>query len=164
MNLVQTDHSHSSTAIYGLIPNGNKQCVDYSLQIPLPNTITTGPIMRDQFFSYYCSDYFPRIVRTGDIDLSHFVISGIFALSQKSQMLENACSALACIFLGKIRRDDQLLQYGLRIHNNAIQRLVHTMSHNPCNSHMEDIVYTCVIFQQIQVRSLIPFRRLLLVL
>lgn len=69
-------------------------------------------------------------------------------------MLETACSALACVFLGKIRHDEQLLQYGVRLYNQAIRHLVYAINHNAYGSYTEDIVYTCVIFQQVQVGNI----------
>jgi hypothetical protein len=118
----------------------------------LLQTIASGPMMRDQVFSLYLSGYFPqKMERTCDIDMSQFILSGIYALPQKSPMLERACSALSCVFLGKIYHNQQILQHGLRLYNQAIRQVAYAISRNAYN---DDIVYTCVIFQQIQVRSL----------
>jgi hypothetical protein len=118
---------------------------------PLQN-IVSGPMMRDQFLSFYLSNYFPqKMEQACNIDMSQFVISGIYALPQKSPMLEKACSALSCVFLGKIHHHQQILQHGLRLYTHAIRQLGNAMSRN---AFTDDIVYTCVIFQQIQVRRL----------
>lgn len=110
-------------------------------------------MMRHQVISSYCRDYFPRIKCTNDIDTSHFVFLSIFGLPQKSLMLETACSALGYIFQGRIRRDEHVLQYGVGLYNQAIRLLAHAISQKSDYASTEDIVYTCVIFQQVQVRS-----------
>lgn len=107
-------------------------------------------MMRNQLFSSYFSHYFPvETERTCNIDASQFVISGISGLPQKTAMLEKALSALSCVFLGKIHHDEHALQYGLRLYNHAMQDMSRTITRN---TYTDDIIYTCVVFQQIQVR------------
>jgi hypothetical protein len=144
---------HSSTAGYHFGPEVHKLGF-HLFQTQSFQDISSRPMMRDQIVSFYCSDFFPRTMRSGDIDLSRFVFSGIFARPHKSKMLEISCSALACVFLGKMRHDQRLLQYGVRLYNNAIGYLVRAMNQNHHDSYNEDIVYTCVVFQQVQVRYL----------
>jgi hypothetical protein len=69
-------------------------------------------------------------------------------------MLEMALSALACIFLGKIRHNEQFFQHGLQLYNRAIRHMSNIISGNVYNN---DMVYTSVVFQQLQVRSLLLF-------
>ena len=79
----------------------------------LPQTVTSGPMIRNQIFSSYLSAYFPRNKEHAcDIDMPQFIISSISVLPQKSSMLDKALSALSCVFLGKIRHDEQFLQHG----------------------------------------------------
>jgi hypothetical protein len=69
-------------------------------------------------------------------------------------MLDKALSALLCVFLGKIRHDEQFLQHVVQLYNHAIQCMSKAIRRN---AYADDIVYTGVIFQQIQVRSLSIF-------
>ncbi|KAJ5669442.1 hypothetical protein N7462_010512 [Penicillium macrosclerotiorum] len=115
----------------------------------LPQIVTPGQAKRDQVFSFYLSDYFPRMMeRTCDIDVSQYIIKGICALPRKSPMLEKAFSALSCVFLGSVHKDEHMLQHGVSLYNQAIQHLANAINRS---SYSDDVVYTCVIFQQIQV-------------
>ncbi|KAJ5973590.1 hypothetical protein N7481_010800 [Penicillium waksmanii] len=110
--------------------------------------ITPGPMKRDQFSSFYLKSYFPHTTGPGwDFDMTYSVFSTLFALPQKSQMLDIAFSALSCVFLGKNHSDQQILQYGLRLYNHAIQSMSKAISRK---DYSLDIVYTCIVFQQIQ--------------
>lgn len=83
------------------------------------------------------------------IDRLKFIILGICELPRKHIMLEKALSALSCIFLGKTHGDSLILQHGIQQYNHAIQHMLKSISHD---AYTDDIIYTCVIFQQIQVR------------
>lgn len=113
-------------------------------------------MMRYQVMSSYCTDYFPCTKITKDINPTHFVFMGIFALTKKSPMLETACSALAYIFQGRTHHDEHVFQHGVQLYNRAIRQLACAMSRKADTASTEDIVYTTVIFQQIQVRSQRP--------
>lgn len=65
-------------------------------------------------------------------------------------MLEKANSALSCVFLGKLHQDRPLLRYGLRLYNQAIQDMLNALRRK---AYSNDIVYTCMLFGQIEVRS-----------
>lgn len=110
---------------------------------------------RHQFVSYYLEIYFPHTKGLGcDFDMTYSFFSSIFALPQKSQMLETAFSALSCVFLGKAHSNQQILQHGLQLYNHAIRTMSREMNRKDYSA---DIVYTCVLFQQIQVKRLSPF-------
>ncbi|KAJ5591672.1 uncharacterized protein N7459_002041 [Penicillium hispanicum] len=120
----------------------------------LPPTISSSTMMRNQVISSYLRDCCPRqIGSTCNIDItqvSRGVISDIFALPQKSVILDNACAALSCIFLGKIYHDEPVLQYGIQLYNYAIAYMSNAISRK---AYSNDIVYTCAIFQQLQILS-----------
>ncbi|KAJ5162039.1 hypothetical protein N7492_007431 [Penicillium capsulatum] len=110
-------------------------------------------MMSSQIFASYLEQYFPRTFTPSalDLDSSYSIISGIYMLPQKTLMLEKALSALACSFLGKLHRDNTLLRYGLRIYNQAIQDLSKSLGRK---AYSDDIVYTCALFGQIEVRRI----------
>lgn len=72
-------------------------------------------------------------------------------LPQKSLMLQKATSALSCVFLGKIHRDQPVLQYGIGLYNEAIHEMSKTLNRKDYNP---DMIYTCALFEQIEVRNI----------
>ena len=106
-----------------------------------------------QLFASYLNDYFPSRVRpTGLLDMSYAILSGIYELPHKSSMLEKASSALSCVFLGKIHQDKALLRYGVGLYNQAIQEMLRALSRR---NYSDDIIYTCTLFGQTEVRSVV---------
>lgn len=71
-------------------------------------------------------------------------------LPQKSLMLQKATSALSCVFLGKLHRDKPVLRYGVSLYNEAIHEMSKTISRRDYSA---DLVYTCALFEQIEVRN-----------
>lgn len=65
-------------------------------------------------------------------------------------MLEKAISAISCIFLGKMDRNDNLLRHGLGLYNNAIKHMSTTLKRK---AYSEDVLYTSMIFQELEVKS-----------
>lgn len=63
-------------------------------------------------------------------------------------MLRKACSALSCVFLGKIHKDEPLLRYGIHLYNQAIYEMSKAIN---LKDNSADIIYTCAIFAQIEV-------------
>ncbi|KAJ5102054.1 hypothetical protein NUU61_004276 [Penicillium alfredii] len=115
--------------------------------------VTPGSMMSSQIFASYLEQYFPRTFAPSafDLDSSYSIISGIYMLPQKTLMLEKALSALACSFLGKVHRDHTLLRYGLRVYNQAIQDMSKALGRKTLSN---DIVYTCALFEKIEVRRI----------
>lgn len=63
-------------------------------------------------------------------------------------MLETAITAISCVYLGKIKNNSRVLRHGLQLYNQAIK----DMSSMICkNAYMDDIIYTSVIFQEMEV-------------
>ncbi|OJJ45127.1 hypothetical protein ASPZODRAFT_27137 [Penicilliopsis zonata CBS 506.65] len=138
--------SHSTPSACNLNAGAGVDLHSLGHQQLLPPAVTTSPMMRHQVFSSYLDGYFPN--ETGSsIDKLRFIISGISALPRKNIMLEKALSALPCVFLGKIHSDNHLLQHGLQLYNSAIQYMLYFISRK---AYTDDIIYTCVIFLQIQ--------------
>jgi hypothetical protein len=122
--------------------------------LDLPHAVAPNSMIGSQLFASYLNGYFPSKVRpTCLLDTSYIIISGIHELPQKSSMLEKASSALSCVFLGKLYRDEALLRYGLRLYNRAIQEMSKALTRR---AYSDDIVYTCMLFGQIEVRSVSP--------
>lgn len=114
--------------------------------------VPSARMMRSQIFSSFLSECYPCNVEcASDINMSQFILSGISVLPQRSPMLELALSALSCVFLGKTHHDGQFLQHGLQLYNRAICYMSNVISRNV---YTDDMVYTSVVFQQLQVRTL----------
>jgi hypothetical protein len=115
----------------------------------MPQFVAEGPAMRSQIFSEFANIYFPQSIDTSyNLDVWHYLISGFSALPKKTQMLDKAIAALACFYLGKLRNDKRLFHHGILLYNSAIRHLSTMMSQN---NYCDDIVYTTIVFQEIEV-------------
>ena len=65
-------------------------------------------------------------------------------------MLEKAISALSCLHIGKAYRNKSIFNYGLELYNGSIRHMAEMIGRGRFH---EDIIYTGVIFQDIEVRS-----------
>lgn len=111
--------------------------------------------MRSQIFSEFAKIYFPQSIDTSyTLDVWHYLISNFSALPKKTEMLDKAIAALACFYLGKLRKDDRLFRHGLQLYNSAIRHLSTMMRQN---NYCDDIVYTTIVFQEIEVWLSIRF-------
>lgn len=120
-------------------------------QPPLLQAVPGGAMVSSQLFSSYLDDYFPRRVKPNCVvNLTYPIISSIYTLPQKSLMLQRATSALSCIFLGKIHGDEPFLRYGISLYNGAIHEMSKALSRRDYSA---DLVYTCAVFEQIEVRN-----------
>ncbi|KAJ5151220.1 uncharacterized protein N7482_010472 [Penicillium canariense] len=115
----------------------------------LPQAVTTAPARRAQVFSSYIHVFFPSDTKTtaSDVDGWYSLISGFASLPSKTKMLENALSAIACCYLGKLRRDDPVFRHGLQLYNAAIRDMSSMINKD---DYCDDIIYTTVIFQEIE--------------
>lgn len=115
----------------------------------MPQVVASGPAMRSQVFSEFAKVYFPQSIDTSyTLDVWHYLISNFSALPKKTEMLDKAIAALACFYLGKLRKDDRLFRHGLQLYNSAIRHLSIMMRQN---TYCDDIVYTTIVFQEIEV-------------
>jgi hypothetical protein len=64
-------------------------------------------------------------------------------------MLERAISAVSCLYMGKMNNDDHMYNYGLDLYGTAIRSVKNNIYRNAWNA---EIVYTAVIFQELEVR------------
>jgi hypothetical protein len=82
--------------------------------------------------------------------VDHFqpLFTQIAALPTKTLMLQQAISAVSCVFLGKVDRNNTMLQYGLRLYNSAIGHMSRLLNREDCSA---DLAYTSMIFQEIEV-------------
>lgn len=120
----------------------------------MPQFVASGPAMRSQMFSEFASIYFPQSIDTSyNLDVWHYLISSFSALPKKTQMLDKAIAALCCFYLGKLRNDKRLFHHGIQLYNSAIRHLSTMMSQN---NYCDDIVYTTIVFQEIEVLSPSP--------
>ncbi|GLI74773.1 hypothetical protein PoHVEF18_003021 [Penicillium ochrochloron] len=117
----------------------------------MPQFVASGPAMRSQIFSEFANIYFPQSIDTSyNLDVWHYLISGFSALPKKTQMLDKAIAALACFYLGKLRNDKRVFHHGILLYNSAIRHLSTMMSQN---NYCDDIVYTTIVFQEIELFS-----------
>ncbi|KAJ5669055.1 hypothetical protein N7462_010125 [Penicillium macrosclerotiorum] len=135
-------------------PRGSNNVGSYvkGVQIPpvdwvIPQVVTSGPALREQVFSSYIDIFFPNQEAHSSVDLWHYLISGISALPQKSTMLQKAVSAISCAYLGKLNNDDRIFQYGIQLYNIAIRHMSSMISRD---AYSDDIIYTTVIFQELE--------------
>jgi hypothetical protein len=63
-------------------------------------------------------------------------------------MLERAISAVSCLYMGKMNKDDHMYNYGLDLYGTAIRSVKNNIYRNAWNA---EIVYTAVIFQELEV-------------
>ncbi|KAJ5261382.1 hypothetical protein N7478_011977 [Penicillium angulare] len=62
-------------------------------------------------------------------------------------MLENAISALSCVYLGKIKHDEFMIRYGIELYNKAISQLARMLSQNSVNV---ETLYATIVFQTLE--------------
>lgn len=119
----------------------------------LSQGITSGPSKREQIFSTYVGIFFPAEMEArSSVDLWHYLICNFSALPIKTEMLEKALAALACVYLGKQNRDERFLKYGVQLYNSAIRSMAGMITRD---AYCDDIIYTTVVFQEIEVSCLI---------
>ncbi|KAJ5574133.1 uncharacterized protein N7459_008560 [Penicillium hispanicum] len=109
--------------------------------------VNPGPEKRTQIYSAFLASYLPsNTVGLEKVDSRCFLIMN-FLQASRSEMLEQATSALACVFLGKTNRDEALTHYGIYHYNEAIRLLAGALQRGQCH---DDILYTSVIFQMFE--------------
>lgn len=117
----------------------------------LPQAIAPGSMVGYQFFASYLNSYFPSQGSPScPLDMSDIIISGIHMLPRKSPMVEKASSALSSVFLGKLHRDHSLLRHGLGLYTQALGQMSRKLDRK---AYSDDMIYACVLFDQIEVRS-----------
>jgi hypothetical protein len=105
--------------------------------------------VRGQVFASFHDLYFPRDTNiVSNVDFWQFLISGFASLPKKTEMLEKAITAVSCLYLGKMKGDKRLFYYGLQLYTDAIRLLLNAIYRG---SHDNEIIYTTVIFQEIEV-------------
>lgn len=82
------------------------------------------------------------------VDLWYYLISNFSVLPSKSDMLMKSLAALSCAYIGKQNYDQNILRYGLQLYNSAIRQMAAMINRD---TYCDDIIYTTVIFQEIEV-------------
>ncbi|KAJ5629931.1 protein kinase domain family protein [Penicillium herquei] len=130
----------------------NKAIPDASAQARaqrLPASIDSCSQKRMQLSAAFWESYYPvnlDIKAIGEVDLWFQLMANFMALPAKTKALENAISALSCLYLGAAKGDKQLMGNGMQLYNNAIR---HVSSQLAKGSVSEDVIYTGVIFKAI---------------
>lgn len=114
-------------------------------------TVGSASMVRNQMFSSFFNIYFPNnSCASSNVDLWNYVVTGVSAQPTKTLMLEKAISALSCLHIGKAYRNKSIFNYGLELYNGSIRHMAEMIGRGRFH---EDIIYTGVIFQDIEVRS-----------
>lgn len=92
--------------------------------------------------------YTKRKKQVFHVDHFESLFMGIVALPTKTLMLEQAISAVSCVYLGKVDNNDTMLQYGLQLYNSSIRHMSRLLTRESCGA---DLAYTSMIFQEIEV-------------
>lgn len=95
--------------------------------------------------------YTKRKKQVFHVDHFESLFMGIVALPTKTLMLEQAISAVSCVYLGKVDNNDTMLQYGLQLYNSSIRHMSRFLTREACGA---DLAYTSMIFQEIEVHGL----------
>ncbi|KAJ5712994.1 uncharacterized protein N7483_010175 [Penicillium malachiteum] len=104
---------------------------------------------RMQLSAVFWESYYPvnlDIKAIGEVDLWFQLMANFMALPAKTKALENAISALSCLYLGAAKGDKQLMGSGMQLYSNAIR---HVSSQLAKGSVSTDVIYTGVIFKAI---------------
>ncbi|KAJ5082815.1 hypothetical protein N7532_011858 [Penicillium argentinense] len=110
-------------------------------------TVASEPMMREQVFSSFVDLCFPTHMDVSNVDMWRFLVQNFSILPGKSDMLEKTISSVSCLFLGKINHDDRMFNQGLRLYNSAVRQMAKMISQD---AYSDDLVYTAVIFQEIE--------------
>ena len=118
----------------------------------LPLQISTGSVIRSQLFSTFLDRSFPADVVTSssEMDVLPSMVLDIFTRPGQSEMLQRALTALSSIYFGRVKHDSCLFQSGIQQYNIAIRHMSRMLS---CQKYTDDMIYTTVLFQVIQVRE-----------
>lgn len=117
----------------------------------LPPAMSASLTMRSQMFSKFLDLSFPlEMVSSDEIDILPSLVVNISTRPGKSEMLERALAAIACIYLGRTHGDKNLSQIGIQNYDIAIRYMSRLLSRQVQS---DDMIYTTVIFQVIQVRT-----------
>lgn len=115
-------------------------------------TVSFRPAFRDQINSSFSHAHFPinSKRKKGFHPVDHFesLFNQIAALPTKTLMLEQAISAVSCVYLGKMDSNDTMLHHGLQLYNSAMNHMSHLLTRESCSA---DLAYSSMIFQEIEV-------------
>lgn len=114
----------------------------------MPSNVTTGPVAREQVFSSFTNVFFSHTEEVSSLNLWQYLIYNFATLPNKTNMLERAISAVSCLYMGKMNKDDHMYNYGLDLYGTAIRSVKNNIYRNAWNA---EIVYTAVIFQELEV-------------
>jgi hypothetical protein len=68
------------------------------------------------------------------------------------RMLEKAVTAISCVYLGKMSKDELILRRGTQLYNQAIRLLADRIQKNVFD---DRFLYATVIFQMIEVMTIV---------
>lgn len=68
-------------------------------------------------------------------------------------MLEQAISAISCVFIGKLEGDARMLRQGVQLYNSCIRQMCQTLERK---TYSDELLYASVIFQELEVTPVFP--------
>lgn len=129
--------------------SGQLQYVGRARPLTLSANVRPEHVTRSQLISMFLDAFAaPNIGCSGEIDTLPNLVVQISRRPVKSEMLERALAAVSCIYLGRIKEDDALLQTGVQNYEIATRYMARMLSRMV---QIDDMVYTTVIFQVLQV-------------
>lgn len=110
----------------------------------LPGLFSQGPMIRTQLYSSFLDIYFPASVD----DPWYSVVTSWPTQPASTDLFQKSLTAWACISLGKTKGDKDVLQYGVRLYNQAIPLMSCMMRQDP---YQDDILYSLMIWTELEV-------------
>lgn len=100
-------------------------------------------MFRVQLYSSFLDVYFPASVD----DAWHSVVTSWPTQPASTDLFQKSLTAWACISVGTTKCDQALLQYGIRLYNQAIPIMSDMMCRNP---YQDDVIYSLMIWTELE--------------
>lgn len=69
-------------------------------------------------------------------------------------MLEQAISAISCVFIGKLDNNVRMLHHGVQLYNRSIRQMSQILKRK---TYSQELLYVSVIFQELEVVSSVSY-------
>lgn len=130
--------------------SGQLQYLGRARPLISPNDVCLEPVTRSQLISTFLDAFTPsNFGCSGEIDTLPNLVVQISSRSVKSEMLERALAAASYIYLGRTKHNGALLHTGVQHYEIATRHMARMLSRM---AQIDDMLYTTVIFQVLQVR------------
>ncbi|KAJ5337336.1 uncharacterized protein N7506_005358, partial [Penicillium brevicompactum] len=146
--IISYDHGKQGKTFSSSKPNLSGLAPHQHVFVDPSQSIPSGPSSRAQVTSSFIDLHFPADAKHEvAVDIFHFLFTSIAALPKKTLMLDQAISAISCVFLGKLDSDARMLQHGVQLYSSAIR---HMSRHLERKIYSGELLYVSVIFQELE--------------